>query len=103
MAFIFCNGAFQGGIFAWLSLLLMSRYHLHDTGIGLALTEYGLPGIFFGAIIGKWQDRYGRSCVVPFGSLGAAACAFLLLLPSPRSITTLVITALSVGFDATIR
>ena len=61
LAFIFCNGAFHGGIFAWLSLLLISRYHLHDTGIGLALAGYGLPGIFFGAVIGRWGDRYGRS------------------------------------------
>ncbi len=101
MAFIFCNGAFHGGIFAWLSILLISRYHLHDMGIGLALLGYGLPGIFFGAVIGKWGDRYGRSYVVPIGFLWAAACAFLLLLPSPRFVAALVITALSVGFDAT--
>src|SRR3984957_11078649 len=31
LAFIFGNGAFHGGIFAWLSLFLMIRYHLHDT------------------------------------------------------------------------
>ena len=49
MAFIFCNGAFHGGIFAWLGLLLTSRYHLHDTGIGLALAGYGLPGHFLRA------------------------------------------------------
>ena len=101
LAFIFCNGAFHGGIFAWLSLLLMSRYHLHDTGIGLALAGYGLPGIFFGTVIGTWADRYGRSFVVPVGFLWAAGSAFLLLLPSPRFVAALVITALSVGFDAT--
>jgi predicted MFS family arabinose efflux permease len=101
LAFIFCNGAFHGGIFAWLSLLLISRYHLHDTGIGLALAGYGLPGIFFGAVIGKWGDRYGRSYVVPAGFLWAAGCAFLLLLPSPRLVAALIITALSAGFDAT--
>ena len=101
LAFIFCNGAFHGGIFAWLSLLLISRYHLHDTGIGLALAGYGLPGIFFGAMIGRWGDRYGRSYVVPAGFLWAAGCAFLLLLPSPRLVAALMITALSAGFDAT--
>ncbi len=101
MAFIFCNGAFHGGIFAWLSLLLMSRYHLHDTGIGLALAGYGLPGIFLGTVIGKWGDRYGRSYVVPAGFFWAAGCAFLLIPPSPRFVAALVITALSVGFDAT--
>ena len=101
MAFIFCNGAFHGGIFSWLSLLLISRYHLHDTGIGLALAGYGLPGIFLGAVIGRWGDRYGRRYVVPAGFFWAAGCAFLLILPSPRLVAAFVITALSVGFDAT--
>jgi predicted MFS family arabinose efflux permease len=101
VAFIFCNGAFHGGIFAWLSLLLISRYHLHDTGIGLALLGYGLPGIFFGTVLGKWGDRYGRSYVVPAGIIWAAICAFLLIPQSPRFVAALVITALSVGFDAT--
>jgi predicted MFS family arabinose efflux permease len=101
MAFIFCNGAFHGGIFAWLSVLLMNRYHLHDTGIGLALAGYGLPGILFGTVIGKWGDRYGRSYVVPSGMLWAAGCAFLLIPSSPRFVAALVVTALSAGFDAT--
>ena len=101
LAFIFCNGAFHGGIFAWLAVFLISRYHLHDTGIGLGLAGYGLPGIFIGALIGKWGDRYGRSIVVPAGFLWAALCAFLLVPPTSRFIAALVITALSVGFDAT--
>ncbi len=101
IAFIFSNGAFHGGVFAWLTVLLVSRYHLHDTGIGLALAGYGLPGLFFGTVIGKWGDRYGRSYVVPAGFLLAAGCAFLLLIPAPRFVAALIITALSVGFDAT--
>jgi predicted MFS family arabinose efflux permease len=101
MAFIFCNGAFHGGIFAWLALFLISRYHLHDTGIGFALAGYGLPGIFFGTVIGRGADRYGRRYVVPLGFLWAAGCAFLLLPHSPRLVAALVITALSAGFDAT--
>jgi predicted MFS family arabinose efflux permease len=101
LAFIFGNGAFHGGIFAWLSLFLTIRYHLHDTGIGLALAGYGLPGIFFGTVIGKWGDRYGRRYVVPAGFFWAAGCVFLLLPVSPRLVAALVITALSVGFDAT--
>jgi predicted MFS family arabinose efflux permease len=101
MAFIFCNGAFHGGIFAWLGVLLTRRYHLHDAGIGLALAGYGLPGIFFGTMIGRLGDRYGRRYVVPFGFLWAAGCAFLLLPHSQRFVGALVITALSVGFDAT--
>jgi predicted MFS family arabinose efflux permease len=101
MMFIFCNGAFHGGIFAWLGLLLIRRYHLQDTGIGLALAGYGLPGILFGATIGRWGDRYGRRYVVPLGFLWAAGCGFLLIPHSPRLITSLVVTALSAGFDAT--
>jgi len=57
MTFIFCNGAFHGGIFAWLGLLLTRRYHLHDAGIGLALAGYGLPGILFGTTIGTYHHR----------------------------------------------
>jgi predicted MFS family arabinose efflux permease len=101
LAFIFCNGAFHGGIFAWLGLLLARRYHLHDIGIGFALVGYGLPGIFFGATIGRWADHYGRRYVVPLGFLWAAGCAFLLVPRSTRFIAGLAITALSVGFDAT--
>jgi predicted MFS family arabinose efflux permease len=101
ITFIFCNGAFHGGIFAWLGLLLTRRYQLHDIGIGLALAGYGLPGIFFGTMIGRWGDLYGRRYVVPFGFLWAAACAFLLLPHSSRFVAVLAITALSVGFDAT--
>ena len=101
MAFIFCNGAFHGGIFAWLSLLITIRYHLSDAGIGLVLAGYGLSGIFLGTMIGRWGDRYGRRYVVPVGFLWAAGCAFLLLPRSPQFVAGLVITALSVGFDAT--
>ena len=101
IAFIFSNGAFHGGILAWLSLFLVSRYHLHDAGIGLALVGYGLPGLLFGTVIGRWGDRYGRSYVVPAGFLLAAGCAFLLIIPTSRFVVALVITALSVGFDAT--
>lgn len=101
LTFIFCNGAFHGGIFSWLGLLLTRRYHLHDVGIGLALAGYGLPGIFFGTMIGRWGDRYGRRYVVPFGFLWAAGCAFLLLPHSGRLVASLAIAALSVGFDAT--
>src|SRR6202012_1292410 len=69
--------------------------------IGLALAGYGLPGIFFGTMIGRWGDRYGRRYVVPFGFLWAVGCAFLLVPHSPRLVAAFVITALSVGFDAT--
>jgi predicted MFS family arabinose efflux permease len=48
MAFIFCNGVFHGGVFAWLGLLIACRYHLDDLGIGIVLAGYGSQ-IFFSA------------------------------------------------------
>jgi predicted MFS family arabinose efflux permease len=100
-AFIFCNGAFHGGIFAWLSVLLAGRYHLGDLGIGIVLAGYGLPDLFFGAIIGGWGDRYGRRYVVPLGFLWAGVCALFLGLPVSPLLAALIIAALSVGFEAT--
>jgi predicted MFS family arabinose efflux permease len=101
IAFIFCNGIFHGGVFAWLGLLIASRYHLEDLGIGTVLAGYGLPDLLFGGIIGGWGDRYGRRYVVPLGFLWAGICAFLLALPISRFLATLIITALSLGFEAT--
>lgn len=101
LAFIFANGAFHGGIFAWLGVLLASRYHLGEIGIGLVLAGYGLPDLLFGVVIGSWGDRYGRRYVVPIGFLWASACAFLLAPPSTPLISALFVTALSIGFDAT--
>ena len=101
MAFIFCNGIFHGGVFAWLGLLIASRYHLEDLGIGIVLAGYGLPDLLFGGIIGGWGDRYGRRYVVPLGFLWASICSFLLALPISRFLAALIITALSIGFEAT--
>jgi predicted MFS family arabinose efflux permease len=100
IAFIFCNGAFHGGIFAWLGLLIASRYHMDDLGIGIVLVGYGLPDLFFGGIIGGWGDRYGRRYVVPLGFLWAGVCALFLGLAVSRFLAALIITALSVGFEA---
>ena len=101
MAFIFCNGAFHGGIFAWLGLLIASRYHLGDVGIGLVLIGYGIPDLLFGGIIGGWGDIYGRRYVVPFGFLLAGVCAVFLVLPVSPFLAAIIIMALSVGFEAT--
>jgi predicted MFS family arabinose efflux permease len=101
MAFIFCNGAFHGGIFAWLGLLIASRYHLGDVGIGLVLIGYGLPDLLFGGTIGGWGDIYGRRYVVPFGFLLAGVCALFLVLPVSSLLAAIIIMALSVGFEAT--
>ncbi len=100
MAFIFCNGAFHGGIFAWLSVLMASRYRLDDLGIGIMLAGYGLPDLLFGGIIGG-GDSYGRRYVVPLGFLWAGICALFLGLPVSRFLAALIIAALSAGLEAT--
>ena len=101
MAFIFFNGAFHGGIFAGLSLLIASRYRLGDLGIGIVLAGYGLPDLVFGGIIGGWGDNYGRRYLVPLGFLWAGAWALFLGLPVSRFLAALIIAALSVGLEAT--
>ncbi len=101
LAFIFANGAFHGGIFAWLGVILASRYHLDEMGIGLVLVGYGIPDLLFGVVIGSWGDRYGRRYVVPTGFFLASICAPLLATRSTPLISALIITVLSIGFDAT--
>ncbi len=101
LAFIIANSAFHGGIFAWLGVLLASRYHLGDIGIGLVLMGYGLPDLLFGTVIGSWGDRYGRRYLVPIGFIWGSVCAFLLALRSTPFISALIITGLSIGFNAT--
>jgi predicted MFS family arabinose efflux permease len=101
LAFIFANGAFHGGIFAWLGVLLANRYHLGETGIGLVLVGYGIPDLLFGLVIGTWGDRYGRRFVVPLGFLWASGCAVALAVHTTPLVSAVIITALSASFDAT--
>jgi MFS family permease len=65
------------------------------------LMGYGLPDLLFGTVIGSWGDRYGRRYVVPVGFIWASMCSFLLAFHSTPLISALIITALSIGFDAT--
>lgn len=101
LAFIFSNGAFHGGIFAWLGVLLAIRYHLGEIGIGIVLAGYGLPDLLLGEVIGSWGDRYGRRRVVPMGFLWASICALLLAFESTPLTSALTIAALSLGYGAT--
>src|SRR5215467_3832327 len=101
MTFIFCNGAFHGGIFAWLSLLIANLYHLGALGIGIVLAGYGLPDLLFGGIIGGWGDNYGRRYLVPLGFVWSGVCALLLGVRVSPFLAALIIAALSLGFEAT--
>jgi predicted MFS family arabinose efflux permease len=87
----------------WLppvGVLLASRYHLSEIGIRLVLLGYGLPDLFLGLTIGSWGDRYGRRYVVPTSFFRASIRALLLAVRTTPLISVLMITALSVAFDA---
>jgi predicted MFS family arabinose efflux permease len=49
-SFIFLNGLFHPGVFAWLGYYFSVKYQLGDQGIGLALLGYGLPGMLMGSL-----------------------------------------------------
>lgn len=101
LALIFANGAFHGGIFAWLGVLLARTYHFDETRIGLVLAGYGLPDLLLGLSIGSWGDRFGRRYIVPVGFWWGSLCALLLAVPSTPLISAFLIAALSAGYDAT--
>jgi predicted MFS family arabinose efflux permease len=99
--FIFFNGIFHGGIFSGLGLLIASRYHLDDIGIGIVLAGYGIPDLILGGMIGALGDKYGRRYVVPLGFLWAGLCALLIRLPVLPAIAALIVASLSIAFEAT--
>lgn len=98
-SFIFLNGMFQSGVFAWLGLYFARRYQLGDYGIGLALLGYGIPGMFLAPALGRLADRRGRYRMIPTGIFISASCALLLALQLPLVFAAIVVTALSFGFD----
>lgn len=71
-AYVLLNSIFHSGVFTWLGLYLEQRHNLGPVGIGLALLGYGIPGFFFGPVIGRLADRQGRDRLIPLGlMLGA--------------------------------
>lgn len=97
--YIFFNGMFHSGVFAWLGSYLFARYRLSDPGIGIALLGYGIPGLLLGPAIGRAADRFGRRAIIPTGLLLSALSAALLILPIPLWLAACVCTLLSLGLD----
>jgi predicted MFS family arabinose efflux permease len=99
--YVLLNAILQSGVFTWLGVYLHQRFGLGETGIGLALLGYGIPGLLFGPIIGKLADRYGRAWIVPAGVALTGVCALLLALPLELVFAQIAIVLLSLGFDLT--
>ena len=99
--YVLLNAVLQSGVFTWLGVYLHQRFGLGETGIGLALLGYGIPGLLFGPIIGKLADRYGRAWIIPGGVALTGLCALLLALPLALVAAQIAIILLSVGFDLT--
>lgn len=99
--YVLLNAILQSGVFTWLGVYLHQRFGLGETGIGLVLLGYGIPGLLFGPVIGKLADRYGRSVIVPAGVAVTGACALVLALPLQLVAVQAAIVLLSLGFDLT--
>ena len=99
--FIYLNGIFQSGVFAWLGYYLALKYNLSDQGIGIALLGYGLPGMLFGVLIGKSADKHGRSKIIPIGLLVGALSVVVLIFHFPIWIIAIAMAFLSLSYDMT--
>jgi predicted MFS family arabinose efflux permease len=100
-AYVLFNAVLHSGIYTWLGLYFTRRYGLSETGIGLALLAYGVPGFLFGPVIGRLADRHGRARLIPLGlALGAIAC-FLLVPHLPVLLPAITVGVLSLGYDLT--
>ncbi|HEX7381761.1 MAG TPA: MFS transporter [Nevskiaceae bacterium] len=100
-AYVLINAVLQSGVFTWLGVYLRQRYGLDETGIGLVLLGYGVPGLLLGPVIGWLADRYGRYFIVPGGVALTGLCAFALAAPLPLDGVRVAIILLSLGFDLT--
>jgi predicted MFS family arabinose efflux permease len=100
-AYVALNAVLHSGIYTWLGVYLQRRYGLGETGIGLALLGYGIPGFLLGPPIGHLADRYGRARIIPAGVALGAICALLLAAPLPLAGAVAVVAALSLGYDMT--
>lgn len=99
--YVLLNAVLQSGVFSWMGVYLHQRFGLGETGIGLVLLGYGVPGLLFGPVIGKLADRYGRARIIPVGVALTGACALVLALPLSETWVQVAIVLLSLGFDLT--
>ena len=97
--YILVNGMFHSGVFTWLGPYFAERYGLGDTGIGLALVGYGVPGMLLGPAIGRAADRFGRRAIIPAGVLLSSLAAAALVPAAPLAWAIVVVTVLSLGYD----
>jgi predicted MFS family arabinose efflux permease len=97
--YILLNGVFHSGIFSWLGLYFSQRYHLGDSGIGLALLGYGVPGMLLGPLIGHIADQIGRNRIIPLGILKAALSGAAFIPEAPVIWPTILTAILSLGYD----
>jgi predicted MFS family arabinose efflux permease len=98
-AYILFNGMFHSGVFTWLGPYFAARYGLGDTGIGLALVGYGIPGMVLGPAIGRFADRVGRRAIIPAGLLISGLAAIALMPYATLAWAVAVATVLSLGYD----
>ena len=99
--YVLLNAVLHSGIFTWLGVYLVLRFHLGPIGVGLALLGYGVPGFLFGPVIGRLADRYGRALIIPSGMFTAGVCALVLAVNPPLPVVVAAIAVLSLGYDMT--
>jgi predicted MFS family arabinose efflux permease len=99
--FVFWNGIFHSGIYTWLGVYFVQKYDLGTIEIGLAILGYGLPGFFFGSLIGRTADSRGRYPIILIGLATAAIATASLALEIPVFVAALAVTLISLGYDLT--
>lgn len=99
--FVFFNGMFHSGVFAWAGYYFYKNYQLSGKEIGFALLGYGVPGLLFGPVLGKLADKFGRNKIIPAGIMVGALSAILLSINYSLIFSCFCIATLSLGFDLT--
>jgi predicted MFS family arabinose efflux permease len=98
---VLANSLFHSGVYTWLGVYFVRKYHLGGIGIGLALLGYGVPGLLLGPMIGRLADRWGRRWLIPAGLAIAALSVIALTQNIPILGAAFAVTLLSLGYDMT--